>query len=98
MSGEKSLTEYEIVSILDCDEEISSLSSSDSEIDDLINTESECRSDTSGSTRSDDGYEADVAASIAAGSRWYDMNNHEVGPNISISTQNIELGLTLPSH
>ena len=46
------------MSILECDEEISSFSSNDSEIDDLINAESECRSDTSGSSSgSDDRHE-----------------------------------------
>ncbi|PSN31074.1 hypothetical protein C0J52_24184 [Blattella germanica] len=93
MSGKKSLAKQEIVSILECDEEISSLSSSDSESDNLINAESECRSDVSGSSSgNDDRREVGVAVSTASYSGWSCVNNHDVGPNISILIQNIEPG------
>ena len=52
------------MSILECNEEISSFSSNDSEIEDLIKVESEYRSDTSGS---EDGHEAGASAFVVDG-------------------------------
>ncbi|PSN44776.1 hypothetical protein C0J52_05597 [Blattella germanica] len=69
------------------------------EIDDLINAESECGSDTSGcSSGSDDGHEAGAAAPTASCGGWSCMNNHDVGPNISIPIQNIESRPKFPRH
>ncbi|PSN37050.1 hypothetical protein C0J52_21903 [Blattella germanica] len=65
----------------------------------LKDQESEHRNDTSGSSSgSYDKNEAGVSASTASGGGWSDLNNHEVGPNISISIRNIKLGPIFPSH